>query len=229
MGIQGNEVADELASRASTNPTREHISNELYPGEILSTLKKQQTKEILGKIKASSNNWTVNKHTFFGRLALRQQVNTRRMNKIEKWSQRAESLHRSMEKRCCRNTSCLQERKTVQHVLPGSRGTSHAIDRLSQPDAHGSHGYQHTRAELDIPKHKQIGIRNALIRWCWLIRSLLRIYWKPLYSSSAKTNNLSVIASGGLAFVPVRHSAPPSPVLGYVLWPLSAPVVSLVG
>ena len=129
------------------------------------------------------------------------------MNKIEKWSQRAESLHRSMEKRCCRNTSCLQERKTVQHVLPGSRGTSHAIDRLSQPDAHGSHGYQHTRAELDIPKHKQIGIRNALIRWCWLIRSLLRIYWKPLYSSSAKTNNLSVITSGGLAFVPVRHLA----------------------
>ena len=39
----------------------------------------------------------------FGRLALRQQVNTRRMNKIEKWSQRAESLHRSMEKRCCKS------------------------------------------------------------------------------------------------------------------------------
>ena len=52
---------------------------------------------------------------------------------------------------------------------------------------------------------------------------------KLFYEFSLGAASESGACSGGLAIVPVRHLAQwPPLVLGYVLWPLSAPVVSFV-
>jgi ribonuclease HI/endonuclease/exonuclease/phosphatase family metal-dependent hydrolase len=176
VGIHGNEVADELASGASTDPTSEHIDNELCPGEVLSTLKNHRAKEILTKLKASSNNWALTKHTFLGPrdwLFHRDKSTHAALTRLRSGHNGLKAFT-GLWKRDdadepdihCENSSCQQTRETVPHVL--LHCPAHAVHRERLTATLIRLHVEPTTTNIlglnsSIPKHKQMVIRNALI------------------------------------------------------------------
>ena len=178
VGIHGNEVADDLASRAREDPLSERIPNILTPNELLSSLKTGRAEATLLKMKSTSNNWAVANHAHFG---------TRdwlfhRDKEVQTALVRLRSGHNGLKAFTghwnrneadepdtdCEHTSCIQVRETTEHVL--LKCPAYATRRAKLFNTLSRLGVEPTCTNIlglstRIPKHKQLTIQESLITY----------------------------------------------------------------